>query len=99
MDSATCCIQRFGPEACGFSTSEAAVLMGGAKAVTDAASDTEEWDDSHNSHLPEWRRECIRAYGDCQNKGWKGDCSACFDYCKGQHEWPINKCRPKKKGE
>jgi hypothetical protein len=96
MDSETCCLQRNAgiPEACGLSASEAAVLMGGAKAAADAA---EAWDDSHNANLPEWKQRCIRAYGDCREFGWPGSCYDCFRYCEGQQEWPEDKCTPGKK--
>ena len=97
VDSVTCCLQRNpgSPEACGLSASEAAVLMGGAKAAADAAA--QEWDDSHNSDLPEWKRRCIRAYGDCQELGWSGSCYDCFRFCEGQQEWPEDKCSPSRK--
>ena len=103
-DSVTCCVQRHpgNPEACGLSASEAASLMAGAKAAGSAATDeggaSAEWDDSHNANLPEWKRRCIRAYGDCQDFGWTGSCYDCLRYCEGQREWPSDKCyRPKKR--
>nr|WP_238539906.1 hypothetical protein [Corallococcus macrosporus] len=93
-DTVSCCLQRFPgmPEACGLSAAEAAVLMTGAQAATDTAPVA--WDDSHNANLPEWKRTCIRAYGDCKQEGWKGPCYACFQLCEGQHEWPGDKCYP-----
>ncbi|NVJ04665.1 hypothetical protein HUW63_05315 [Myxococcus sp. AM001] len=104
-DTVTCCIQRNPsmPEACGLTASEAAAHMAGVKTAMEEIAEEEdapaEWDDSHNANLPEWKRECIRAYGDCKTQGWKGHCFSCFEYCKGQHEWPINKCRPQKRGD
>jgi hypothetical protein len=68
--------------------------MGGGKAAADAA---QEWDDAHNADLPEWKRRCIRNYGDCQDDGWMGNCYNCFRYCEGQHEWPADQCFPPKK--
>jgi hypothetical protein len=68
--------------------------MGGAKAASDSAAS--EWDDSHNADLPEWKRRCIRTYGECQEDGWTGSCYACFRYCEGQQEWPIDKCYRRK---
>ncbi|AKF79548.1 hypothetical protein MFUL124B02_04440 [Myxococcus fulvus 124B02] len=107
VDSATCCIQRNpgNPEACGLTTSEAATLMAGGKAVTSseatgaAAASAEVWDDSHNAELPDWKRECIRFYGDCQLHDWVGKegCFACFERCQGQQAWPLDLCRPRKK--
>ena len=91
----TCCVQRNpgAPEACGLSVSEAASLMVGAKAASDAA---QGWDDSHNAALPEWKRRCIQAYGDCQEFGWTGSCYDCLRYCEGQQEWPSDKCYRRK---
>ncbi|MCE9671063.1 hypothetical protein LY474_24945 [Myxococcus stipitatus] len=99
-DSLTCCVQRNpgNPEACGLTASEAATLMAGARAT--APDDAAEWNDSHNAQLPEWKRLCIRNYGDCKEDGWKGDCYACLRYCEGQLEWPADQCFPaKKKGK
>ncbi len=101
-DSVTCCLQRNpgSPEACGLSASEAASLMAGAKTADSAAaatdSTTQEWDDSHNAALPDWKRRCIRAYGDCQDFGWTGSCHDCLRYCEGQQEWPSDKCYRRK---
>ena len=86
--------------AAGLSASEAASLMAGAKAADSAAaatdSTTQEWDDSHNAALPDWKRRCIRAYGDCQDFGWTGSCHDCLRYCEGQQEWPSDKCYRRK---
>lgn len=97
MDSETCCLQRNpgNPEACGFTTSEAAILMAGGKEAADSASDSAvQWDDAHNADLPEWKRRCIRNYGDCKERGWTGSCYECLRYCEGQQEWPDDKCSP-----
>lgn len=99
-DSVSCCVQRNpgAPEACGLSASEAASLMAGAKAAGSAAAGdaAQEWDDSHNAALPEWKRRCIRAYGDCKDAIYSGPCYHCFRLCEGQQEWPVDVCRPRK---
>ncbi|NOK00223.1 hypothetical protein HNV27_01185 [Myxococcus xanthus] len=94
LDSATCCIQRFGPDACGLSATEAAVLMAGSQVAAEA--DAPDVDDAHNTNLPEWKRRCIATYAECKDDDWQGSCYACFRYCEGQQEWPINKCRPRR---
>ena len=102
-DTVTCCVQRNpgNSEACGLSASEAASLMAGAKAASSAAaatdSATQDWDDSHNEALPEWKRECIRLYGDCKDAAYSGPCYDCFRLCEGQQEWPLDKCVPRRK--
>jgi hypothetical protein len=101
-DTVTCCVQRNpgAPEACGLSASEAASLMAGAKAAGRAAaqtdSATQEWNDSHNAALPEWKRECIRFYGDCKDSRFSGPCYDCLRRCEGQQSWPFEMCRPRK---
>ena len=101
-DSVSCCVQRNpgNPEACGLSASEAASFMAGAKAADSAAAETDgatqEWDDSHNAALPDWKRQCIRAYGDCKDGRYTGPCYDCFRMCEGQQDWPLNMCRPRK---
>jgi len=106
MDSETCCIEAHpgNPAACGLTTAEAtAILAAGAAATTAAVitetdlSDPKEWDDSHNASLPEWKRRCIRLYGDCQDGRLDGPCYACFRRCEGQHEWPVDMCGPKRR--
>jgi hypothetical protein len=94
-DTVSCCVQRNpgNPEACGLSASEAATLMAGAKAASDAIA---EWDDSHNANLPEWKRRCIRNYGDCKDGLFSGPCYDCLRRCEGQQDWPVNMCRPTK---
>ncbi len=76
--------------------------MTGVKTAMDEAAKEEDapvvWDDAHNEALPEWKRECIRFYGDCETEpGWTGACYDCLRYCEGQHEWPTNRCFPPKK--
>ncbi|MCY1043539.1 hypothetical protein OV208_19630 [Corallococcus sp. bb12-1] len=101
MDTETDCIQRHPglPEACGLTTAEAAAIMaaGVGATGTHVGSGAEEYDDAHNAHLPDWKRRCIRLYGDCQTQDWirKKRCFACFEDCTGQHEWPLDQCRPK----
>jgi hypothetical protein len=91
MDSVSCCVQRNpgAPEACGLSAAEAASLMAGAKAAGSAAAATDsaaqEWDDSHNAALPDWKRECIRFYGDCWEARFSGPCYDCLRRCEGNN--------------
>jgi hypothetical protein len=66
--------------------------MGGAKEAADSA--VQEWDDSHNADLPEWKRECIRFYGDCKDAKFTGPCYECLRRCEGQQEWPLDMCAP-----
>ncbi|AEI62613.1 hypothetical protein [Corallococcus macrosporus] len=99
-DTVSCCVQRNPgiPEACGLTAAEAASHMAGVKMAVEAADDAPaEWDDSHNAALPDWKRRCIRAYGDCKEDGWRGRCYACFRECEGQQRWPADKCYPKDK--
>ena len=100
-DTVTCCLHRNPgmPETCGLTASEAASHMAGVKMAVEAAEEAPaKWDDAHNDALPEWKRECIRFYGDCQTEpGWTGTCYDCLRYCEGQHEWPTNQCFPSKK--
>jgi hypothetical protein len=92
MDSLTCCIEAHlgAPEACGLATAEAATLMAAGVAATGTHSSTEEWDDSHNAHLPEWKRRCIRNHGNCQEGLFVGPCYDCLRRCEGQQDWPLN---------
>lgn len=53
-------------------------------------------DFANNESLPEWKKECISYYNDCQNKGWTGNCHDCLRRCEGQHEWPFNMCDERK---
>ncbi|WAM26441.1 hypothetical protein [Myxococcus sp. NMCA1] len=103
-DTVSCCIQRNPgvPEACGLTASEAALYMAGVKTAMDEATKEEEapviWDDAHNGDLPEWRRECIRFYGDCKTEpGWTGPCYECLRRCEAQEEWPVSMCKPGRK--
>lgn len=99
MDTETDCIQRHPgmPEACGLTASEAAVIMAAGVGATGTHGQAEGWDDSHNAELPEWKRRCIRAYGDCKDNEWVGPCYECLRYCEGQHEWPAKMCSPRKR--
>ncbi|RKH08838.1 hypothetical protein D7V97_18355 [Corallococcus sp. CA053C] len=97
MDSETCCIEAHpgNPAACGLTAAEAATLMAAGVGATGTHGQEEVWDDSHNADLPEWKRECIRFYGDCKAQpGWKGPCYDCMRQCEGQKEWPLDMCRP-----
>lgn len=100
VDSETCCLQRNpgNPAACGLTAAEAAAIMAAATGAAGTHStSTAEYDDSHNASLPDWKRRCIRLYGDCQEEAWAGkkSCFACFESCTGQHEWPFDQCGPK----
>ncbi|RKH14065.1 hypothetical protein D7V97_04155 [Corallococcus sp. CA053C] len=84
------------PEACGLTAAEAGALMAAGVGATGTHGSSAEWDDSHNANLPEWKRLCIRSYGDCKDRGWTGSCHDCLRRCEGQHDWPINICGPRK---
>lgn len=77
------------------------MYMGGVKTAMDEAAEEEDapavWDDAHNAALPEWKRRCIRAYGDCREFDWSGSCYNCFRTCEGQQEWPEDQCSPRRK--
>ncbi len=100
-DTVSCCLQRNPsmPEMCGLTASEAASHMAGVKMAVEAAEDAPaaEWDDSHNAALPEWKRRCIRTYGDCREFGWSGSCYDCLRSCEGQQSWPEDQCSPRRK--
>ncbi|WP_226993912.1 hypothetical protein [Myxococcus hansupus] len=99
-DTVTCCIQRNPgmPEACGLSASEAASHMAGVKMAVEAVGDVPVvWDDTHNAELPEWKRRCIRNYGDCKEGLFAGPCYDCLRMCEGQQDWPLDMCGPKRK--
>ncbi|RKG66905.1 hypothetical protein D7W79_35955 [Corallococcus exercitus] len=100
LDSESCCIEAHpgNPAACGLSAAEAAALMAAGVGATGTHGGAEAWDDAHNAHLPDWKRRCIRAYGDCQEFKWSGNCHSCFRYCEGQQEWPEDQCGPRRKG-
>jgi hypothetical protein len=90
---------------------EVAEVLNGVKVLNEAAPATqedsaknaadtagaEEDDEAHNAHLPEWKRECIRGYKNCQEYGWTGNCYDCLRYCEGQHAWPTATCGPPKR--
>lgn len=99
--SVVCCIKKWGPESCGFSAAEAAELLNGARVLHEATKREEddasvEDDFANNANLPEWKQRCIRAYVDCQNEAWTGNCHDCLRYCEGQQEWPRNRCRERR---
>jgi hypothetical protein len=98
IDSETCCVEAHpsNPAACGLTAAEAATLTAAGAAATTTHSSTAEWDDAHNANLPEWKRRCIRTYGDCVERGWTGSCHDCLRRCEGQHDWPIHMCGPQK---
>lgn len=97
LNTVTCCIEAHpgNPEACGLTASEAAAILAAASAATATTSAVEEWDDSHNANLPEWKRRCIRNYGDCKDGLFSGPCYDCLRRCEGQQEWPLDICEAK----
>ncbi|HEX8703704.1 MAG TPA: hypothetical protein VF815_33010 [Myxococcaceae bacterium] len=105
--SIVCCIKKFPltpMESCGATAVEVAEVLNGAKVLNeaaqtddDSAEKPEEDDEAHNAHLPEWKRECIRGYKNCQEFGWTGNCHDCLRYCEGQHAWPTATCGPPKR--
>jgi hypothetical protein len=103
--SVVCCIKKFpttARESCGAGAADVAEVLNGARVLNEAtkAADDEAPDDyANNAGLPEWKQRCIRNYVSCQDEGWTGQCFACLRYCEGQQEWPLQKCRPRKKEE
>jgi hypothetical protein len=103
--SVVCCIKKFPTTAaasCGASAGEVAGVLNGLRVLNEAATaaDEEDADDfANNADLPEWKQRCIRNYVNCQDEGWTGICIYCLPYCEGQQEWPLRKCRPRKKEE
>jgi hypothetical protein len=105
--SMVCCIKKFpltAKESCGAAAVEVAEVLNGVKVLNEATEQTapetatgQETDEfAHNSHLPEWKQRCIRAYNQCQDDGWTGSCHDCLRRCEGQHEWPTTMCGPRK---
>ncbi len=110
--SMVCCIKKFPLtplESCGATAVEVAEVLNGVKVLNEATQAPEggatsgdgvkEGEDefANNAHLPEWKQRCIRAYNDCINDGWTGNCHDCLRYCEGQHEWPTRTCAPPRK--
>lgn len=99
-DTVSCCVQRNPgmPEACGLTAGEAASHLAGVKLAMEAMEDAPAvWDDAHNAELPEWKRRCIRNYGDCKEGLFAGPCYDCLRMCEGQQDWPLDTCGPKRK--
>ena len=98
--SVVCCIKKWGPESCGFSASEAADLINGARVLNEAAQAatdgaeakpkvTAKEDDPDEG----WKQHCMDTYVACKNqKGWVGNCYDCFRNCEGQRQWPFHLC-------
>lgn len=99
--SVTCCIKKFplSPvESCGAAEAEAMRTLVTLAVAHEATELTEDEDDfANNADLPEWKQRCIKAYVDCKNELWTGNCYDCIRYCEGQRVWPVNKCKPRKK--
>ena len=106
-----CCIKKFPStpmESCGATAAEVAEVLNGAKVLNeaaqpDAAEATEERearDAASQEDDPDdgWRQHCRDTYVSCKDqKGWVGDCYACFRYCEGQRQWPFHLCTRKGK--
>lgn len=97
--SPVCCWKKFrSADACGMTASEAAeaaTLMQGMreaqKATSSEAADPDEG----------WRQHCIDTYTLCASQKkprWTGDCNACMERCRGQHQWPFELCQQGKDG-
>ena len=110
--SMVCCIKKFPltpVESCGATAADVAGVLNGVRVLHEAAQSSdgaaapvaggkeEEDDFANNAHLPEWKQRCIRAYTDCINDGWTGNCHDCLRYCEGQQEWPSRTCAPPKR--
>ncbi|WP_434348569.1 hypothetical protein ACN6A1_14645 [Myxococcus virescens] len=100
-DTVSCCMQRNPgvPEACGLTAGEAAAHLATMDAAVRFANEKtrERADDSADEA---WKEQCRANYVLCRdekNPVWEGDCYACFRYCEGQHEWPDDQCRPRRK--
>jgi hypothetical protein len=106
-----CCIKKFPltpVESCGATVAEAAEVLNGIKAlneatqpVVDEAPEAEIGKDAvaEGTDLDDgWRQHCRDTYVACKDqKGWVGDCYACFRYCEGQQQWPFHLCTRKGK--
>ena len=98
----TCCIKKHPHDpvgACGASASDLELALRSMETADEVAPMAMEGEDefANNKDLPDWKQRCIKAYYSCQQDGWIGKCDDCLRYCEGQHEWPIRKCRPRKK--
>jgi hypothetical protein len=106
-----CCIKKFPltpVESCGATAVEAAEVLNGAKAlneatkpaVNEAAKADGQKDATATEDDPDdgWKQHCRDTYVACRDqKGWVGDCYACFRYCEGQRQWPFHLCTRKGK--
>ncbi|RKH90337.1 hypothetical protein D7Y21_06685 [Corallococcus sp. AB045] len=99
MDTETDCIQRHPglPEACGLTAAEAAAIMAAAVGATGTHSSANASDYVDDPRLPDWKNRCLRTWNECADGRYGGDCTACLRRCKGQHEWPIDLCGPKRR--
>lgn len=109
--SRVCCIKKSpltAVESCGATAAEVAQVLNGVRVLSEAvqsevdessgadgakeaATQTDDPDDG-------WKQHCMDTYVACKNqKGWVGDCYACFRYCEGQHQWPFHLCSRKGK--
>jgi hypothetical protein len=103
-----CCIKKFPltpMQSCGATAAEAAEVLNGAKVLNEATqpevNESAEADagKAEGSDPDEgWKQHCKDTYVSCKDqKGWVGDCYACFRYCEGQRQWPFHLCTRKGK--
>ncbi len=95
-------------ESCGATAVEVAEALNGVKVLNEATQPTVDEaaeadgaeDAAKESNDPDdgWRQHCKDTYVACKDqKGWVGDCYACFRYCEGQRQWPFHLCTRKGK--
>jgi hypothetical protein len=63
---------------------------------THTGSDAEVNDYVEDPRLPEWKNRCIRNWNACADGLFSGPCTDCLRRCEGQHDWPLDMCRPAK---
>jgi hypothetical protein len=109
--SMVCCIKKFPLTAlssCGATAAEIAEVLNGVKVLNEATQPAEdeatEADGAKDAATEEddpdygWKQHCRDTYVACKDqKGWVGDCYACFRYCEGQRQWPFHLCTRKGK--
>jgi hypothetical protein len=93
----TCCIKKNpanAAQACGAAAWEIAETLATLKGV-----DVPEREDGDEGEgLPEWKRDCMDKYTDCQQEKWTGNCGDCLRRCEGQRgQWPKDMCDYRKK--
>ncbi|RKH78025.1 hypothetical protein D7X99_29640 [Corallococcus sp. AB032C] len=98
MDTETDCIQRHPglPEACGLTAAEASVIMAAGVGATGTHASSEADDYVDDPRLPTWKNRCLRNWNACVDGRFAGPCTDCLRRCEGQHDWPLDMCRPSK---